>query len=167
MKLLVLSTAIIFGLVACTPDKTSSTTPVSSSATVTVAKVEEQKEELKLIEDIKYITDKLKTVQTLGDVVIYTEDTDPNKLLGRPHQYTGKLNFSDTRYKETKASDFATIEIFQNEQDLEDRYNYVETVTKSTPFLMYQFKHKNLLLRIPHEMAPSQTKEYEAALKQM
>ena len=167
MKLLILSTAVVLGLGACSPDNASSTTQASSSATVTVAKAEEQKEELKLISDTKYITDKLKALESLGDVVIYTEDSDPNKLLGRPHQYIGKLNFSDTRYKETKASDFATIEIFQNEQDLDDRYNYVETVTKSTPFLMYQFKHKNLLLRIPHEMTPSQAKEYEAALKQM
>ena len=32
----------------------------------------------------------------IGNVVVYTEETDPNKFLGRPNQYISKLNFSDT-----------------------------------------------------------------------
>ncbi|MBF0802933.1 MULTISPECIES: hypothetical protein [unclassified Neisseria] len=138
----------------------------ASSATVEVARPEPPTPELKLIEDTQYITDKLKTIPTLGKVVIYTEDTDPNKLLGRQGQYIGKLNFNDTRYQ-MHPENFGTIEIFKTKGELEDRYNYVATVTKSTPFTVYQFKHENLLMRLPHDMTPTQVKEYQAALEQM
>lgn len=169
MKNLFILTIAVIIVVGCT-DQTSKHNPESaksSSANVEVAKPLPAEPEIKLIQDTQFITDKLKTIPTLGKVVIYTEDTDPNKLLGRPNQYIGKLNFTDTRYKGTKAEDFGTIEIFKNKDDLEARYQYVESVTKGTPLLMYQFRHENLLMRLPHEVTPTQAKEYEAALNQM
>src|SRR6266496_5060912 len=33
----------------------------------------------------------------IGESFTYTADKDVNKLLGRPGQYVGKLNFKDTR----------------------------------------------------------------------
>jgi hypothetical protein len=36
----------------------------------------------------------------IGAVRSYTASTDPNKLLGRPGQYTGKANFRDRRLVE-------------------------------------------------------------------
>lgn len=162
MKKLLALTCLL-ALTAC-GENTATQTPATPSG-VEVAKPIPAAE-LKLIEDTQYITDKLKTIPTIGKIVIYTEETDPNSLLGRPGQYIGKLNFTDTRYKVGTES-FGTIEIFKNKEDLEERYQYVENVTKGTPYLMYQFKHENLLLRLPHEMTPTQAKEYEAVLNQM
>ena len=33
----------------------------------------------------------------IGKIVVYTEETDSNNLLGRPNQYTSKVNFADNR----------------------------------------------------------------------
>ena len=76
------------------------------------------------------------------------------------------MNFTDTRYK-SEPENFGTIEVFKTREELEERYDYVASVTKGTPYLVYQFKHENLLMRLPHEMTPTQAKEYEAALEQM
>ena len=168
MKKILLTSAVLFSLAACGGDKSAKApAPAAASASVEVAKIAQPAPEMKLIEDTQYITDQLKTIPTLGNVVIYTEDTDPNHLLGRPGQYIGKLNFGDTRYKNQKAEDFATIEIFKTEAERDARYDYVDSVTKGTPFFMYQYKHENLLMRLPHEMTPTQAKEYEAALNRM
>ena len=168
MKKALLNSVVLFTLAACGGENSAKApAPVAASASVEVAKVAPPAPEMKLIEDTQHITDQLKTIPTLGKVVIYTEDTDPNNLLGRPGQYVGKLNFGDTRYKDKKAEDFATIEIFKTEAERDARHDYVDNVTKGTPFFMYQYKHENLLMRLPHEMTPTQAKEYEAALNRM
>jgi len=41
----------------------------------------------------------------IGAVRSYTASTDPNELLGRPGQYTGKANFRDRRLPPTKDFD--------------------------------------------------------------
>lgn len=170
MKKATLCLLSILALAACNQSTSSQETkveePKSSSASVEVARPESTAPELKLIEDMQYITDKLKTIPTLGKVVIYTEETDPNHRLGRPGQYFAKLNFTDTRYK-SEPENFGTIEVFKTREELEERYDYVASVTKGTPYLVYQFKHENLLMRLPQEMTPTQAKEYEAALEQM
>ena len=170
MKKATLCLLSILALAACNQSTSSQETkveePKSSSASVEVARTEPTAPELKLIEDMQYITDKLKTIPTLGKVVIYTEETDPNHRLGRPRQYFAKLNFTDTRYK-SEPENFGTIEVFKTREELEERYDYVASVTKGTPYLVYQFKHENLLMRLPHEMTPTQAKEYEAALEKM
>lgn len=166
-KLFSIMTLGLLSLTACN-ENSSQQNSSTSSAPVTVAQPTQPSPEQKLIEDTKYITDKLKTVPTVGNVVIYTAETDPNTLLGRPNQYIGKLNFTDTRFKDIPVENGGTIEIFANQNDLEARANYVESVTKSMPMMVvYQFKHENLLMRLPRELTPEQVKEYETALKQM
>lgn len=159
---------MVLALSACNNNAdTQTSAPPASSAPVTVAQPPAPAPEQKLIEDTQYITDKLKTIKTVGEVVIYTPETDPNTLLGRPSQYIGKLNFTDTRLKDVPVENGGTIEIFANTEDLDARAQYVENVTKGTPMVMYQYKHNNLLMRLPREFTPEQAKEYEAILKQM
>lgn len=152
-------------LVACGQQKSAQgDNKPASNASVEVAK---PAQELKLIEDTQYISDKLKTVPTVSKVIIYTEETDPNHLLGRPGQYTAKLNFIDSRYK-NKGDGFGTVEVFKNQDDLNRRYDYVDQLGKQTSLaLMYQYKHGNLLMRLDHALTPTQAKEYEAALNGM
>ena len=60
---------------------------------------------------------------TIGKVIVYTEETDPNDLLGRPGQYTSKAAFTDTRVDEsdlvaTPKWDVArggSVEVFETE----------------------------------------------------
>lgn len=135
-----------------------------SNASVEVA---QKAAEEKLIEDMQYITTKLKTVPSVNKIVVYDENTDPNKLMGRPNQYTAKLNFTDARYP-SAGIDFGTIEVFKTQEALENRYAYIDEIGKKMPMLLqYQYKHGNLLMRLDKSLKPSEAKVYEDALKSM
>ena len=99
----------------------------------------------------------------MDNTVVYTEETDTNKLLGRPNQYTSKTSFKDTRSEDSRAG--GTIEVFSNQKDAKSRKDYIESVTKDTPLsLQYMYLKENVLLRIDHDLTPSQAAEYEVAL---
>jgi hypothetical protein len=94
--------------------------------------------------------------------VVHTPESDPNKLLGRPGQYTGKINWTDTRTGAAAQGD-ATIELFADRQTLDARKAYVEPFTKTSLFAQYLYAHPTrlALMRLPHELTPEQAKQYE------
>ena len=67
--------------------------------------------------------------QNIGRVVVYSEETDINELLGRPNQYTSKVTFEDLRVPQTNKNldpeyfsqeeinepQGGTIEVFESE----------------------------------------------------
>ena len=56
----------------------------------------------------------------MKNIIVYTEETDTNHLLGRPNQYTSKVNFADTRLEQPEdKTDPAggIIEVFKNAKD--------------------------------------------------
>lgn len=98
--------------------------------------------------------------------VAYTDVTDDNHLLGRPHQYVSKINFEDQRIAKPKSTLNNTIESFTSAEDLENRRAYIESISKKVPlFAQYMYVHKNILLRLSFDLTPAQAKEYEAALR--
>lgn len=100
--------------------------------------------------------------------VVYTDATDQNHLLGRPHQYTSKISFEDNRIMQPKQSLNNTIEAFTSAEDLENRRAYVESIGKKVPlFAQYMFVHKNVLLRLGFDLTPNQAKEYERVLNSL
>ncbi|MEU5438446.1 hypothetical protein AB0G73_34550 [Streptomyces sp. NPDC020719] len=116
---------------------------------------------------------KIPTVK-LGSVV--TADTDPNRLLGRPGQYTSKVTFTDSRIKPTdtqglKAGDVqlgGAIETFSSAGDAATRAQYIEAVTRSIPALAeYDYLHGTNVIRVSHYLTPVQAKEYETAAAQL
>ena len=42
---------------------------------------------------------------SIGEVIDYTAETDPNELLGRPNQYTSKTNFADASLNQDESDD--------------------------------------------------------------
>jgi hypothetical protein len=99
-----------------------------------------------------------------GKIVVYTADTDVNKLLGRPNQYISKANFADNRIDQFDENDpdGGTIETFNNSKDLQARKAYIESVEKLLyPEIEYMFVNGNYLLRLSRELTPEQAKEYE------
>lgn len=95
------------------------------------------------------------------DITSYTAVTDPNALLGRPGQYTAKVNWTDKRGGGHLDCSF---EVFANEADAERRRIYVETVGNSAPmFLSYVLRHKNVVLRIDRRVTPEQFEGYKRA----
>lgn len=99
--------------------------------------------------------------------VLYTAETDPNKLLGRPNQYVGKASWNDKRVDALTSGDRSmTFEIFTSLEDLENRRRYVEAVSKTmSPLAEYQYVHKNALLRLNHQLTPQQAVDYEKVLR--
>src|SRR5665648_70941 len=99
----------------------------------------------------------------MTDIVVYTEETDTNKLMGRPNQYISKVNFMDSRVTDSKKG--GSIEDFSNAKDAKNRNDYIESVTKDTLMLLqYMYLKGNALLRIDKDLTPTQAKEYETAL---
>lgn len=99
------------------------------------------------------------------DLVVYTDETDPNDFLGRPNGYIAKFSWYDSRVAEKAESPDCTVEIFANKSDLNRRKKYIERLSDSLPVLgQYMFVHKNILLRLPRDLTPAQAKEYADAL---
>lgn len=103
--------------------------------------------------------------------VAYTAKTDPNDLLGRPNQYTSKVNFKDTRLKPDSLADDldvqegGSIEVFENKSDAIRRKEYIEGIGKGfSPFSEYTYREGTVLLRLSHRLLPKQAAEYEDAL---
>ena len=100
------------------------------------------------------------------DVIVYTADTDPNKLLGRPGQYVGKVNWTDARVPTQKQQ--ATVEIFADDASMQARFAYLDGILKSSPlFLQYMYRNdaRRLIVRVPKELTPPQASDYETWLK--
>jgi hypothetical protein len=101
--------------------------------------------------------------------VVYTAENDPNKLMGRPNQYTGKASWNDARVESLTPDDRSmTVEVFASSEDLENRRRYVEAIGKSmSPLAQYFYVHKNALLRLSHKLTPQQAAEYEKVFKSL
>lgn len=161
------------------PVESSSSDPVVASESDSNADVVESTAEMveeKIISlDAQQVLEQIKAlgVGTVGTIVVYDEVTDTNNLLGRPNQYTSKVNFEDTRVEQHILLDKhgnpdpvgGTIEVFNNEEDTTSRRNHIERIEKSLPTMVqYLYQRNNILLRIDKELTPTQASEYEKAL---
>lgn len=104
----------------------------------------------------------------IGKIIIYNEETDTNNLLGRPNQYTSKIQFEDDRisqeYVEENNAKGGTIEVFENEEDMQNRKKYIESISSQmSMFAQYIYSKGNVLLRLDEELTPQQAEEYEKA----
>lgn len=104
----------------------------------------------------------------LGEVVEYTAESDPNALLGRPHQYIQKISWKDTRIQETGdpgTETGGTVEVFATALDMEARKAYVEGAAQSAAFLtQYSFGKGTVLVRLSRALTPDQASAYEDVL---
>ena len=108
----------------------------------------------------------------IGKIVVYTEETDSNNLLGRPNQYTSKVNFADNRisqeYVEENDAKGGTIEVFNNKTDMKKRKEYIEQISNySSMFAQYIYSKGNVLLRLEKDLTPEQAQEYEKIFNQI
>lgn len=126
------------------------------------------------------IINKMKEKNTnIGKVVVYTEETDLNQLLGRPGQYISKISFEDKRLEQENADNEylteeerneptgGTIEVFENEKDMKKRKEYIEGFSTSSMFSQYVYSKGNVLLRVDGDLTPTQAKEYESLLNEI
>ena len=105
-----------------------------------------------------------------------TEANDGNHLLGRPHQYTSAMKFSDSRVKasdvEGDEKDDVTrgggIEVFANHSHAQARADYIQAIVKASPmFAEYDYVSGNVVIRVSHYLSPTQAAEYKTAASKL
>lgn len=114
-----------------------------------------------------------KEVPTAKLVKVYTEDDDPNKLLGRPNGYDSKIAFSDSRVPK-KELEFAekdaierggSIEVFPDASGAKARSDYIQAVQSGGALgSEYHYLDGPILVRVTGNLTPTKAKVYEAAL---
>jgi hypothetical protein len=101
----------------------------------------------------------------------YTPTDDPNQLLGRPNQYTGKVSFHDSTlpFSNSFGTDGGgSVEVFASADDARARSDYIASVIGNSPLLAeYDYLHGAVLLRLGHELTPDQAKAYQDALNRV
>lgn len=161
MKKVFLSLLIIASLTACssapatTPNKEGETTTVSTTMATPKEKADMKSEEV-----LKAM--KSKGVK-IGEVVTYTESTDPNNLLGRPGGYVSKSNFELEGDEKISGEDPSnTLEVYPKEEEAISRKKYIEEIGKASPmFLQYIYQSGKYVLRLEKKNTPTVAKEIE------
>ncbi len=119
-------------------------------------------------------------VKTLTDAVdharpatIYTADTDPNHLLGRPNGYASKADWTDDR-AEPKLEDDAvqqggSVEVYDDSAAAEERAKFIADTLKDVKILgtEYHYTKGGILLRVSGALTPAQAGEYEQVLDKL
>ena len=163
IRVLAVAMAVVGAIAACGGDggeSESTTSPAGADqaegSTLTAAEV----------------VDRLQTAGLpIGTVTAYDEASDPNGLLGRPGQYTGKSVFIDTRLEASAGSVTGVeaggdVESFDSEQALSDRANYLSAFADEPPLGgWYQYEAGNVILRVSFDLTPDQAAQYDAALQ--
>ena len=106
----------------------------------------------------------------LGDVEVYTAETDPNGLIGQPGGYVSKLNFQDTRLEVTgypfNTENGGSVEVFPTAVLATASKDYIQALaTKDPLYAEYDYVNGPILLRLSKRLTPEQVAEYEQALK--
>jgi hypothetical protein len=106
----------------------------------------------------------------MTDVTVYTAQDDPNHFLGRPHQYTSKTGWLDTRTGETSVSESGvdaggSVEVFATADDAKARAKYVQGLLKASPILgtEYDYLKAEVVVRVSGKLTPEQAAEYSKA----
>lgn len=108
--------------------------------------------------------------------VVYTAETDPHNLLGRPGGYTSKASFIDERIDISQVIDDrpgavdvgGSVEVFEDADAAKHRADYVRQVTQAAPaFVEYDYVSGPVLLRVSGQLTPRQAAAYEVVLTEV
>jgi hypothetical protein len=111
--------------------------------------------------DAKTITTALaKSQSQMTKIVVYTEATDPNKLLGRPGGYTSKADWADKRIKGVTGGGVdggGTIEVYPTEKGAKQRVAYIQGLIDDGVALAIQYLYRKgaAVLRLSKELTPA------------
>jgi len=111
-------------------------------------------------------------VATSTLTTVYTAETDPNKLLGRPGGYSSKTAFADSRIEpglfgaaQDSVNGGGSVEVFADEDAATARRDYLQEMGKRLPILTgYNYQSGPVLVRVSRDLTPQQAAEYESAL---
>jgi endonuclease YncB( thermonuclease family) len=111
-------------------------------------------------------------VHTASATTVYTAESDPNKLLGRPNGYVSKAEFADSRATEDSPITLAgvdgggSVEVFADEDRATARRTYLDQIGQKLPTLASEYDYQSgpVLVRVSHRLTPAQAAEYQSAL---
>lgn len=121
-------------------------------------------------------------VPTVKLTVTYTEATDPNSRMGRPHQYVTKTAFADSRVsKNPKAKDEAdgrsdaisyggTVEVFATDADAKAWVGGIDKMGQAVSSLVtpdYLLRQGRYVIRASDLLTPGQVAGYKAVLAKL
>ncbi|WP_433784131.1 hypothetical protein ACQPX6_28500 [Actinomycetospora sp. CA-101289] len=101
-----------------------------------------------------------------------TAENDPNKLLGRPGQYTSAAYFTDSRVPgedrnpdPLSADNGGRVEIFPSEEEASARRDRIQELATTLPIAVeYDYVSGPVLVRVTKTLTPDQAKQYGDAL---
>ncbi len=161
-----LACCVAFGATAC-GNGTNSTNETNTPTNTEQKEEKKEKIDISKMSDEQIINKFIEAGFPISKVIVYTEETDVNELLGRPKGYIQKTNFADSRYEQYNIDEDpigGTIEIFNNAEDAKSRYEYLDSVYDMISGRNYMYLRNNILFRIHSELTPTHAKEYEAGL---
>lgn len=109
----------------------------------------------------------------IGEIEVWTAETDPNKQLGRPNQYTSKIDFADTTLEQSDPEYFTggTIETFATKDDCQSRYEYLSQFTDPSLGALglnqYMYKGDKVILRVSYDVVPDEAAKYETTFNDL
>lgn len=107
----------------------------------------------------------------IGETTMYTAESDPNHLLGRPGSYTSKVAWRDTRITdsaETGVGAGGSVEFFPDAAGARQRGEYVSKIAASSPlFTEYTMAQGRIVLRLSKVLTPEQVEQYRAVLSEI
>jgi hypothetical protein len=122
------------------------------------------------------VTELVKRIPTVKPGAVFTAETDPNRLLGRPNGYRSKASFTDTRIPAedvTGTSEGAverggSVEVFADEQGAQRRMQFIQNIASGFPAAVeYNYTSGPVLLRVARSLTPVQAAEYQKALAEI
>ena len=176
VSFILLATFLLLLLAACggTSTTTGSSSPTQPPAATSVPTATPTPQVAHAGKSAQEIVQELKAKgMPIGAIFAYSAETDLNHLLGRPGQYTGKVEFKDTRISSTSqgadisVSDGGSVEVFATIADAQHRFTYLQALSTSgnALFAEYEYLDGLAILRVSSQLTPTQAKAYETAFK--
>lgn len=139
-------------IVYATPSPTPNPTPTPTPTVIPYGR-------LSTLASEDMIDELISAGQDITKVVKYDENTDPNKLMGKPFGYVQKINFVyNGRYE-------GTVEVFTNTADATARNDYISSITQQSPILgYYTFQYDTVLFRLEYATPSSDADMFSNAL---
>jgi hypothetical protein len=110
----------------------------------------------------------------LRTVRVYTADSDPNQLFGKPGGYTSKIEFADARTgvnlngvtNQDPVEIGGSIEVFANAASADARLQQLRQISAAGGQLTQEvdFRQDGVVLRLSRYLAQAQTQAYGTAL---
>ena len=165
MKLRYLLLAI--PLLAACSESTTKPTEIGNAVTITVPTTIV----IKKAQSAKDVVEAFKAKGLpVAEVVDFTAETDKNGDLGRPHQYTSKTSWHDSRLPADpdgpSVPSGGSVEFFANDADAKLRFDYLDEIQKAMGALVgndYMFLHGRVFIRVSEKLTPEQAGAYDWA----